>query len=257
VAAGRRRWGRALLILALVLIVLLIGADRIGVMVAEQQVADQTKSQLTSEDITTSGTPSVHISGFPFLTQVLSGKYDKITIDVPHPTSKGIQLDAVHVVATGVNAPMSTVLSGGGQIEADKVTGTARMAWTSFQQMVDLSSLKQYGIDPTSLRIAGGDDGQIHISVPATILNQQITLNASGRITVSSNVAHVKITDISAADGTAPTQSMTNQIDSMESQLSFDLRIPDLPYHLVINGLTSDASGVTVNASSTHVILGS
>jgi hypothetical protein len=256
VAAGRRRWGRVLLVLLLIVVVLLVAADRIGVHVAEQQVAEQTKTQLASEDITTSGTPTVKIAGFPFLTQVLSGNYDKIDIDIPHPTSKGIQLDSLDVVATGVNAPMSTVMSGDGQIEASKVVGTARMAWTAFQQMVDLSDLKQYGIDPTSLKITGGDDGQITISVPATILNQQIKLLAAGKISVSSNVAHVSITNISAADGNT-SQSMIDEINSMRSQLSFDLRIPALPYHLMINSLSSDSAGVTISAASTNVPLGS
>ena len=110
--------------------------------------------------------PDRHIDGFPFLTQVLAGHYDQIDIVVPEPPAKGIRLDSLRVVATGVDAPTSTVMSGDGQVVAAKVVGTGEIAWASFEQMVDLSGLQQYGIDPSTLTITGTDDGTITLSAP-------------------------------------------------------------------------------------------
>jgi hypothetical protein len=63
------------------LLILLIGADRVGVYVAERAAADTLKSSQHLDSA-----PKVSIGGFPFLTQLVSGTYDRITItadDVP------------------------------------------------------------------------------------------------------------------------------------------------------------------------------
>src|SRR5256885_4227247 len=58
-----------------VLLVLLLIADRVGVAVAERVAGDTLES---SEHL--NSRPDVDIAGFPFLTQVATGNYDKITV---------------------------------------------------------------------------------------------------------------------------------------------------------------------------------
>jgi hypothetical protein len=255
-AEGNRRWGRILLVLALVVIVLLIAADRIGVVVAQDQIAKQTRTQLTSENVTSSGNPTVSIAGFPFLTQVVAGHYDKINITIPKPASKGVQLESLHVVATGVNADTASVISGSGQVEADRVVGTADLDWSSVEQLIDLSSAQQYGIDPSTIKITSGGNGQISMSVPVTIAGISLTAQATGAISVSQNVLHAKITKVAAPDSALPSL-ITNQLSSLVSRLSFDVRIPQLPYNMVIDSVTTTADGVAISASADHVVLAS
>jgi LmeA-like phospholipid-binding len=256
VARGNRRWGRILLILGLVVIVLLIAADRIGVLVAENTVAKQARTQLASENITTSANPDVTISGFPFLTQVAAGHYSKINIVVPNPTSKGIRLDSLNVTATDVTAPTSSVISGNGQIEAGKVVGTAQINWASFEEMVDLSGLSQYGIDPSSLHITSTDGGVVTVSAPVKIAGQSFTAIATGSVSIVNDLLHIKITKITASQSGLPSLIVA-QLQSLESQLNFDARIPALPYHLVVDAVNTNATGVAIRASATNVILGS
>jgi len=255
VARGNRRWGRILLILGLVVIVLLIAADRIGVVVAENTVAKQARTQLASENITTSANPDVTISGFPFLTQVAAGHYGKINIVVPNPTSKGIRLDSLNVTATDVTAPTSSIISGNGQIEAGKVVGTAQINWASFEEMVDLSGLSQYGIDASSLHISSTGSGAVTVSAPVKIAGQSFTAVATGTVSVVNNLLHIKITKITA-DSSLPSL-VAAQLQSLESELNFDARIPALPYHLVVDAVNTNATGVAIQASATNVILGS
>jgi hypothetical protein len=256
VARGRHRWGWILLVVGLVVVVLLVAVDRIGLYVAEREVAKQTQSQLASENITTTGTPSVTIAGVPFLTQVIAGHYGKVTIVIPDLTSNGIRIDSLNVVATGVNAPTSTVMSGGGQITADRVVGTAQIDWKSFAQLADLSGLQKYGVDPSALKIAGTNDGNVTISAPVTILGQSFTALATGSIAVSNNLMHVKITKVSTANNSL-SGLVQNQLQQLQGQLTFDARIPSLPYHLVLNGVTTNAAGLALTASATNVVLGS
>ena len=77
-AAPPRRRHRALrntIIVVLALIVLFIVGDRLAVLYAQNQVAQQFKEQGGFE-----GTPSVSIKGFPFLTQVIAHNIHEITI---------------------------------------------------------------------------------------------------------------------------------------------------------------------------------
>jgi len=253
VARGNRHWGRIFLALLLVVIVLVVAADRIGVVVAERQLAKQARTQLAAQDITTTSDPVVTIGGFPFLTQVLSGEYGKITIALTNPTSKGIRLDSVDVTATDVNAPLSTIMKHSGQVEADKVSGVATLNWASFQQLVDLSAVQKYGIDPDRLHISGSA-GKVTISAPVSLLGRTFTLLATGTVAVSSNIVHVTITNVSAQDGGIPS-FITQQLQGLREQLSFSARIPALPYHLSIDGVSTSSAGVAITASARNVTL--
>lgn len=252
----RRRLWRVLLILAVIGIVLLVAADRIGIAVAESTVAGQARTQLAAEGVSTPSDPAVHIHGFPFLTQVLSGRYDAIDIAVLQPTTRGIRMDRLDVTATGVHVPLSTLTSGRGQIEADRVTGTAQVGWASFVQLVDLSGVTQYGIDPSTIQISGTDSGHINLSAPVTVEGATFTALATGTVTVAGSVLHVAITDISAADGPLP-PNVSGVLNGIEQQLTFDVRIPPLPYHLVVDSVRTSAAGVTITASAVHIIVGS
>ena len=58
---------KKLLVALLVLLALLVGADRVAEQVAEGRIADQLRADLSSA-------PQVEIGGFPFLTQALAGR---------------------------------------------------------------------------------------------------------------------------------------------------------------------------------------
>jgi hypothetical protein len=250
-----RRGGRIALIVLLVLVVLLIAADRIALVVAEHTVASQARKQLASEGVTLSGDPSVQITGFPFLTQVLAGHYDKIVIDTRDPAGRGVRMDSLDVTATGVNAPTGALMSSHGSIKADRVTGVGKISWASFNQVVDLSGLKQFGIDPSTLNITGTDDGHITIVAPLSVQGQTVAVRATGAVSVVRNVLHVAVNDVTAKDGSLP-PDVQSELDSIKQQLNFDVPLPALPYHLRLDSVRTGAAGVTINASARGVVLG-
>lgn len=71
----RHRGLRNTIVVVLALIVLFVVGDRLAVLYAQSQVAQQFKEQGGFE-----GTPSVSIKGFPFLTQVIAHNIHEITI---------------------------------------------------------------------------------------------------------------------------------------------------------------------------------
>src|SRR5690242_11806377 len=96
-APPRSRAPRRLLIGVVVLLVLLLAADRIGKYAAEQVAGDtiQNSQHLQSR-------PDVEVAGFPFLTQFASGDYGEITLtaaDVPvGSSSTPLRLSRLRVI---------------------------------------------------------------------------------------------------------------------------------------------------------------
>lgn len=86
---------RRILLVGAVLVLALVGLDRGAELVAERVAADQTRGRLSLPS-----TPDVEVGGFPFLTQVVSGR-----------------LQEVHVTLSG--APL-------GRLTAERVVVTAR-----------------------------------------------------------------------------------------------------------------------------------
>jgi len=250
----RRRGGRILLVVLLLLVVLFIAVDRVGDLIAERTLASQARSQLASQGVTVSGEPSVNISGFPFLTQVAAGRYDKIVMTVDNPTAQGVRLDSLEVTATGVRAPVKLIVSQHGQIEADRVAGVGVISWTSFKQMVDLSGVKAYGIDPDSLDISSNDSGDMTIKAPLQVAGQTVHATATGKMSVDNNVVHVDISNVTSdATGLA---GLAVQLAGLQQKLNFDVRIPPLPFDMKIDSVSATSAGVRVTAHADDVVLG-
>src|SRR5262245_48783373 len=111
--AGRgRRRGVILLVILLVIVGLLVVADRVAVGVAESKIATLVAQQTQAQQIKTNGDPDVTIEGFPFLTQVFSGEYDAIDITFNGITAQGVTLSKLDVKATDVSAQMSDLMKG-------------------------------------------------------------------------------------------------------------------------------------------------
>ncbi len=249
-AAGR---GRKITIVLVVLFLLLVGvfvaSDRIAAYAAEQTVAKQAKQELVARNITATGDPKVSVDGFPFLTQVLRGRYDKITISVNQPTSQGITLDRLDVVATGVNAKASTLMNGSGTVTADLVTGTATMGWPAVLHLIDLAGFSSEGASVTAL-----PDGRVQIKGPVSALGVSTTVVATGTVGVSGGKARVTVTDITTEGGNVP-DSLQQMLQDYKDALSRDIALPALPYHLVLRSARTSPQGLLVIATATDVPL--
>ena len=98
---------KALLGLLIVVAVGLVVADRVGVRIAQNRIGQQVAAQY---DLPRQ--PDVTIHGIPFLTQVVGGEYDHITVDIGDWTEQGVTVSDVTVDMRGLNAPLSDVING-------------------------------------------------------------------------------------------------------------------------------------------------
>jgi hypothetical protein len=248
-AAGRgRKASLVLVILLVVLVGVFIAADRVAAFAAERTVASQVKKQMTAENISSPSDPKVDVTGFPFLTQVARGRYNKIKIDVPRPTTQGVTLDDFSAVATGINASTSALLNGNGDVTADNVSGTARLSWASVTKLIDSAE----GIQGVTVSPLSG--GQIQVKGPVKVLDLSTTVVATGTIKIVGDAVKVNITKVNLDGGDLP-PILGQVLSLLKEQLSVTIAIPALPYHLKIHDVRTATDGVTVTAVGTNVPL--
>jgi hypothetical protein len=252
--AARRggKIGIVLVILLMIIVGVLFVADRIAVNAAETQIAQQTRKQLVARNVTMAADPKVSIAGFPFLTQVLAGKYDKITISVDQPKVNNVQLATLDVVADTVHADARAVMNGTGSVVADKVTGTMTLGWDAVRSIVVLAGLPQ-AIDPSKVDLSVVDNN-VQVKIPLAINTYNVTVIAKGSLVVQAGKVQVHLATVTTDKGDLP-PAVQNIINGYSKQLTATLNVPQLPYAMVINKVQTSADGLLIIASATSVKL--
>jgi len=234
---SRRRSGClvAVLVLLLILVGVLVVVDRVGVRIAEGQVAEQ-----VADRGGLAGTPEVDIAGFPFLTQALSGEYEDVRIQLtaeqlgqPAGTHADVSLRGVHV-------PLSDVLSGSVQeIPVDRVDGTATL---SYQLLA-----AQLGGDATLSREGDG----LRLTKTVEVLGVDFALTASGTVSLDGQDLAFDVADASAGAVDVP----DFVLDEAEELLDFRYPVPALPFGLQLTSVTPADEGVDVAVEASDTVL--
>jgi hypothetical protein len=213
----------------------LVVVDRVGVGIAEDRVAEQLadRGQLA-------GTPEVDITGFPFLTQAVSGRYSDVRI---HLTAEELGQPAgtrADVSLQGVHVPLSDALSGSvQQIPVDRVDGTATL---SYALLAD-----QLGGDTT---LAESGDG-IQLTKSVEVLGFDFTVTAAGTVTLDGQDVVIDVHDASAGAVDVP----DFVLDTADELLDFRYRVPALPFGLQLTGVQPAAGGVDVRVEAQDAVL--
>jgi hypothetical protein len=227
---------RALLVVLLLLGGLAVGADRVAVGIAEDKVAEQLAAKGGL-----SGTPTVDIAGFPFLTQAVAGRYDDVRISLtaeelgqPAGTRADIALHGVHV-------PLSSVVSGSVEkVPVDRVDGTATLSYALLSA--------QLGGD-TTLRREG--DG-LRITKTVEMLGQTLPLTAVGTVSLDGSQLVVDVEKAAGAGVDVPGFLVSRVSDLLD--LRYD--VPALPFGLQLTGVRPAADGVDLELAARDTVLG-
>jgi hypothetical protein len=226
---------RGLLILLLVLAVLVVAADRIGLLVAERQIASRVQS---SQDL--DRRPSVDIKDFPFLTQVLANHYPTVTLtaqDLAVGTSdrrvRLADLEArLHDVRTVDNFSGAT---------ARTADGTAMLSYQELSRALDVT-----------VGYAGG--GRVQASSSVEVLGQTITGTASAQVGVAGGdqLTFSSVRVGVPQGGVSVPKQLTDQFSSV---FASKLSLRGLPFHLQIQQLVATEDGVRVSATARDLTL--
>ena len=221
---------RKLLIGIVILAALLVAADRISVAVAENQISDRLASAYGL-----AGKPGVTITGFPFLTQVVTGDYQQIDVSANQVSAGGAVLHDLNVRLTGVHATVSQLLgNGSSMVTADRAVGSAMVGFGTVDHR--LPSGFQLHPDGKNLSVSGNlAVGGARIPVSATV-----TLGVSGS-GISVTPVHVSVPGVA----TLPS--------AYSSQLRVVVPLSTLPLHLRLTSVHVTPDGLRIGAAARDV----
>jgi LmeA-like phospholipid-binding len=221
---------RKLLIALVVLAVLFVAADRIGAAVAANQVSDRLAATYGLSE-----KPGVTITGFPFLTQAVSGDYQQIDISANQIEADGATLHDLTVRLTGVHAPISQVFGGSsGTVTADRATGSALVDFATVERRL-----------PPGFRLT--PDGE-NLMVSGRLSYHGISIPVSATVTLAVSGAGIRVTpkDVTIADGFSLPGSYLAQLRTV-------VPLGGLPLHLHLTSVRVTPDGLRVGAAARNV----
>jgi len=227
---------KGLVVVLVLLLGLAVVADRVAVGIAEDRVAQELAAQGGLR-----GTPEVDVTGFPFLTQAVAGRYDDVRISLSADQLGQPEGTRADVALRGVRVPLGSVLSGSvRQVPIDRIDGTATLSY-------DLLGA-QLGGD-TTLRREG--DG-LRITKTVELLGQTIPLTAAGTVSLDGNDLVVDVENATGAGVDVPRVL----VDQVADLLDLRYAVPALPFGLRLTSVTPADDGVVVRVGATDTVVG-
>ncbi|GAB3797217.1 LmeA family phospholipid-binding protein [Micromonospora zhanjiangensis] len=247
----RRRGGRRVLIGFVVLILvlggLLVVADRLAVGFAERAIADQVRQEVAKQQVQASG-PDVKVGGFPFLTQVVNGRYEAISIVLTdlsgNVEGKAVSLPKLDIDARNVKASMDTLRTGQGEVVAESVKGTGTITYDSVTKLIDRKGIK-----------LAGQDGKLTVTGPVQLpVVGEMTVHGTANLAVQKGQVVIKFERLTA-DGLPNIPLVQGAISTYAKQLSINVPLPPLPFGLKVQEVRPLPEGLAVTAAAQNVPL--
>jgi LmeA-like phospholipid-binding len=226
---------KGLAVLVVLLLGLLLLVDRVGVGIAEDRVGEQIAEQGALQ-----GTPEVDITGFPFLTQAVAGRYDDVRISLTADELGQPAGAHADLVLRGVEVPLSAAISGSvREVPVERIDGTATLSYA-------LLSAQLPG--DTSLTREG--DG-LRITRTVEILGQQLPLTAAGQLTLDGSDLVVDVGQAAGAGVDVPDWLLSRATDALDLRYT----VPALPFGLQLTSVTPAEDGVDVGLEAADTVL--
>jgi hypothetical protein len=224
------RAGRWIIISVVTLLVLLLVADRVGDAVAERVAGDTLQSSQHLQH-----RPDVDIAGFPFLNQLVTGHYDKITVtaeDVPlRGNARGLVLSRLQVVLRHL-----TVSRSFSHFHAE--TGSA-VATIALGELGDVLGVQ--------LEYAG--EGRVEVTKDITFAGHTLHVRVTARPYLHDGALAFTDTSVAGAPGVAGAV-----LDSLTRVFAISIPLQGIPFDVGLHSLTVDRDAVLVTLAGQDLV---
>ena len=226
---------RRLVVVLLVVAGLLVVADRAALHLAEKGIAEQAR---TSADLST--TPKVTAHGFPFLTQVLRGRYERIDVELTDLDRGGVRMKELDATLRDVKVPLSEALQG--NVDSIGVQRLDASALVTYAELAHRSGIVGVTMQPE------GD--RIRVTGRVTVLGQSVRASALSRVSLKNGRIAVKALSFKVLGQSTP--ALMGALTG-----AFDVLVPvgTLPYDLELTGLQVTPDGLRLVAASGPTVL--
>jgi hypothetical protein len=223
---------KGLVIFLILVIGLIIAADRVGLWVAQDQIAKNVASQYDLDH-----KPEVKIKGFPFLNQALNGRYGEIDVNVGDVTQLGVHLTNTVVTLKGVKAPLSDAMHGdASKMVADTATSVATVSYADVDKQA-----------PRGLKVSAKGK-ELQVRGPVTVLGLSRTVTATVTVRPSGRSVRVLPQTVDAGGTTIP-------VTLVQQAFSFTMPVKGLPLNTRISDVQVGQDGLRVTTTGEHVNL--
>ncbi|TMK84410.1 MAG: DUF2993 domain-containing protein [Actinobacteria bacterium] len=225
-----RRVVRWLLASVVILGVLFVVGNTIATRVAESKIASALESSFHL-----SARPSVKISGFPIITNILSGHVPRVSFSASSATFQGLTVKDINVTLVDVTATGGFLHGGGLTIKVGAGTVRARATEAAVN-----AYLKDHGQNAT----IAFHDGGATVRAVRSFLGRPQRFVATGTVAREGSSLVFRPTSV-AVDGRAPppgTRSIAEQKATLRVQL------PPLPGGVSAYGIAAVDGGVALSA---------
>jgi hypothetical protein len=233
---------RRLMYLVVSLLVLLVVVDRLGAHLTADELAGRAQK---SEHL--AAKPDVVIHGFPFLTQVVSGRYGRIDATVKDlATPLGLRIAELHVELHGVHVAFRDVLHGDvRRVPVERGDATARIAYAALDAAI--AAQVPGGLLAITTSDAGG--GRVGLAGRYTGLGGPVTISGVAGVDISGG--RFRVTPVPGTLNALPLVVRTR----VAALLTVSYPLPTLPFDVRIQSATAVPDGVQLTATGEHLVL--
>lgn len=198
-----------------VLLLLAIGADRLGDVAAQQLVADSLEDSQRLDD-----SPDVDITGFPFLTQLAAGSFDRVDVS----------LDAVAIgelTFTTLELQFADVSRDGGTVRAASGRGEGVISFEELSRALGGADLAYVDRDTIAARVSvpvGDADVEVVGTISPTLVDRSLSL---GQIALDGGV---EVTGAAAS--------------AVEEIFGLDLSLSAIPFSVDVESVSVQRDGI-------------
>lgn len=228
---------KKLLVTLIVLALILLGLDRGSAYGVSQVLASkiQTQQHLSSK-------PGVNVHGFPFLTQVIGGKYTEVDLTAKGITSNGLRIQEIDIRAQGIKVALSDAIHGKVKdVPVDHATGTVHIDYA------DLNALLAARADNIP-SVSYDSAGRVTVHGRLSAFGLTVTPSVSADVSVDADVVRV----VPLADSLASVPSVLRPL--ARSALTLSIPVTGLPFGIHLRSGSVTPGGVVLNAEVTGAV---
>lgn len=225
------------LMVILGVLVVLLGVFFVADKVTRDRVESQVSAQLQT-DLMTPEPPKVTIHGFPFLTQLLFGTIDQVTVNANDLGATGDGL----VPVAGATLEVTDIVSTDGftTMIAGHLEGTATMDYSAFT-------------DLAGLPVSYAGDGRVQTELVTRILGSSVKARVTGRPEVDVRSQSLTLADPKITLGGVDIPELTSK--ALLATLVRPTPITGLPYDLSVISITPGEAGVNAGITGDNILL--
>jgi hypothetical protein len=231
-----------LLVAVVVLVVLVVGIDRLALYLVDRGVAAQLQK---AEQLT----PPVDVSvqGFPFLTQAAAGLYDTVDVTLHGvPATNGLVIDQLDATLHGVHAPAAQAVSG--QLSSLPVDSGTAVAQVSFKSLT-AAAVKALPTDGVTLTMGRATANRVALRAQVDTPLGELAVSGQAQLGISKGRIAVELLPETL------TGLPSGLRDQVAQQLDLSALTPQLPFGLRARSVTVEPNGLQVQAYGTSLTI--